>query len=81
MFEKALVNKPLSHIVYHYSDAKHQMVGAVWQSDKGGPWSAHCSYSMELYGHLGDFDNEQDAEACLKRRAMGDKNAKGRDSD
>lgn len=76
------VSKPLSHVTYHYFDGA-TYVGAVWQTDADGPWSAHCTTAVKegLYGHLGDFDSENEALDCLKRRLGGDKTAKGKDAD
>jgi hypothetical protein len=77
--EQVIDKKPLTHQCFHYHDDTREFtyVGAVWQNDEGGKWSAFCTSDVELYGHLGDFDDKDVALDCLKRRINGDKSAKG----
>lgn len=73
------VGKPLTEGCYHYFDGFGCYVGAVWKQD--GEWSAFCTYSTPVYGHLGDFDSNEAAYECLEKRAAGDKTAKGKGAD
>ncbi len=65
-----------SHCNYYIGK---QHIGAVWQDERDGPWSAHCTSGIELglYGHLGNFETLLLAEKCLLQRAAGDITAKG----
>lgn len=77
---KVEVKKYLTKACYHfYDDSRPQSyIGAVWQDDESGRWSAFCTVEPPLYGHLGNcFISEKSALECLERRAGGDAEAIG----